>query len=40
MLVREKAKELWLMMLEAEKFDLTERLKRQKYNVSTCSCAE
>uniref|UniRef100_A0A672HHV6 Troponin T2e, cardiac n=1 Tax=Salarias fasciatus TaxID=181472 RepID=A0A672HHV6_SALFA len=33
---REKANELWqwLFTLEAEKFDLTERLKRQKYDVS------
>lgn len=37
MLIREKAKELWqwLMTLEAEKFDLMEKLKRQKYDVST-----
>uniref|UniRef100_A0A3B5B038 Troponin T2e, cardiac n=1 Tax=Stegastes partitus TaxID=144197 RepID=A0A3B5B038_9TELE len=35
--VKEKANELWqwLMTLEAEKFDLSERLKRQKYDVST-----
>ncbi|XP_037552079.1 troponin T2e, cardiac [Nematolebias whitei] len=34
--VKEKADELWqwLMKLEAEKFDLTEELKRQKYDVS------
>lgn len=34
---REKANELWqwLMTLEAEKFDLIEKLKRQKYDVST-----
>ncbi len=34
---REKAQELWqwLMTLEAEKFDLTEKLKRQKYDVSS-----
>lgn len=33
---REKASELWqwLMGLEAEKFDLSEKLKRQKYDVS------
>lgn len=33
---RDKAKELWesLMGLEAEKFDLSEKLKRQKYDVS------
>uniref|UniRef100_A0A3P8TAD4 Troponin T2e, cardiac n=1 Tax=Amphiprion percula TaxID=161767 RepID=A0A3P8TAD4_AMPPE len=33
--VKEKANELWqwLMTLEAEKFDLSERLKRQKYDV-------
>lgn len=33
---REKANELWqwLMTLEAEKFDLGEKLKRQKYDVS------
>lgn len=33
---REKANELWqwLMTLEAEKFDLSEKLKRQKYDVS------
>lgn len=33
---REKANELWqwLMGLEAEKFDLAEKLKRQKYDVS------
>lgn len=33
---REKANELWqwLMGLEAEKFDLGEKLKRQKYDVS------
>uniref|UniRef100_A0A672HIL4 Troponin T2e, cardiac n=1 Tax=Salarias fasciatus TaxID=181472 RepID=A0A672HIL4_SALFA len=33
---REKANELWqwLFTLEAEKFDLTERLKRQKYDIS------
>ncbi|XP_076578308.1 troponin T2e, cardiac isoform X1 [Chaetodon auriga] len=32
--VKEKANELWqwLMTLEAEKFDLTEKLKRQKYD--------
>lgn len=36
LLFREKAKELWqsLMGLEAEKFDLSEKLKRQKYDVS------
>lgn len=34
--LREKANELWqwLMGLEAEKFDLSEKLKRQKYDVS------
>ncbi|XP_013875290.1 troponin T, cardiac muscle isoforms [Austrofundulus limnaeus] len=34
--VKEKANELWqwLMMLEAEKFDLTEELKRQKYDIN------
>lgn len=33
---REKASELWqwMMQLEAEKFDLSEKLKRQKYDVS------
>lgn len=37
MLIREKARELWqwLMTLEAEKFDLTDKLKRQKYDAST-----
>lgn len=36
---REKASELWqsLMGLEAEKFDLSEKLKRQKYDVSRVS---
>nr|XP_046235438.1 troponin T2e, cardiac isoform X2 [Scatophagus argus] len=34
--VKEKANELWqwLMTLEAEKFDLTETLKRQKYDIN------
>uniref|UniRef100_A0A4W6F5K4 Troponin T2d, cardiac n=1 Tax=Lates calcarifer TaxID=8187 RepID=A0A4W6F5K4_LATCA len=34
--LKEKANELWqwLMGLEAEKFDLSEKLKRQKYDVS------
>ncbi len=34
--LREKASELWqwMMQLEAEKFDLSEKLKRQKYDVS------
>ncbi|KAG7456090.1 hypothetical protein MATL_G00248030 [Megalops atlanticus] len=34
--LREKATELWqwMMQLEAEKFDLTEKLKRQKYDVN------
>uniref|UniRef100_A0A3B4F810 Troponin T, cardiac muscle isoforms-like n=1 Tax=Pundamilia nyererei TaxID=303518 RepID=A0A3B4F810_9CICH len=34
--LKDKAKELWesLMGLEAEKFDLSEKLKRQKYDVS------
>ncbi|XP_054862345.1 troponin T2e, cardiac isoform X2 [Amphiprion ocellaris] len=34
--VKEKANELWqwLMTLEAEKFDLSERLKRQKYDIN------
>ncbi|XP_044041561.1 troponin T2e, cardiac isoform X5 [Siniperca chuatsi] len=34
--VKEKANELWqwLMTLEAEKFDLTEKLKRQKYDIN------
>ncbi|KAM9704995.1 troponin T2e, cardiac isoform 3-T3 [Menidia menidia] len=34
--VKEKASELWqwLMSLEAEKFDLTEQLKRQKYDIN------
>lgn len=27
----------WLMSLEAEKFDLSEKLKRQKYDVSLSS---
>lgn len=33
---REKASELWqrLMELEADKFDFSEKLKRQKYDVS------
>lgn len=33
---RDKANELWqwLMQLEAEKYDLNEKLKRQKYDVS------
>lgn len=33
---REKANELWqrLMELEADKFDFSEKLKRQKYDVS------
>lgn len=33
---REKADELWqrLMELEADKFDFSEKLKRQKYDVS------
>lgn len=36
LLNREKASDLWqwLLTLEAEKFDLTEKLKRQKYDVS------
>lgn len=36
---REKANELWqwMMQLEAEKFDLSEKLKRQKYDVSVLS---
>lgn len=35
---REKATELWqwLMELEGEKFDLSEKLKRQKYEVRDC----
>lgn len=39
LLQREKAGELWqwLMTLEAEKFDLSEQLKRQKYDVSALS---
>ncbi|XP_038595188.1 troponin T2e, cardiac isoform X5 [Micropterus salmoides] len=34
--VKEKANELWqwLMTLESEKFDLTEKLKRQKYDIN------
>ncbi|XP_072234100.1 troponin T2e, cardiac [Leuresthes tenuis] len=34
--LKEKANELWqwLMTLEAEKFDLTEQLKRQKYDIN------
>lgn len=34
---REKAKELWewIYELESEKFDLTEKMKRQKYEVRT-----
>ncbi|XP_042367409.1 troponin T2e, cardiac [Plectropomus leopardus] len=34
--VKEKASELWqwLMTLEAEKFDLSEKLKRQKYDIN------
>uniref|UniRef100_A0A4W6FRW4 Troponin T2e, cardiac n=1 Tax=Lates calcarifer TaxID=8187 RepID=A0A4W6FRW4_LATCA len=37
LLTWDKANELWqwLMTLEAEKFDLSEKLKRQKYDVST-----
>lgn len=33
---REKASEMWqrMMELEAEKFDLSEKLKKQKYDVS------
>lgn len=36
---REKASELWqrLMELEADKFDFSEKLKRQKYDVSSRS---
>lgn len=36
---REKANELWqrLMELEADKFDFSEKLKRQKYDVSSRS---
>lgn len=39
---REKASELWLwlMELEAEKFDLGEKLKRQKYDVSQPTCSQ
>uniref|UniRef100_A0A3B4Y7P4 Troponin T, cardiac muscle isoforms-like n=1 Tax=Seriola lalandi dorsalis TaxID=1841481 RepID=A0A3B4Y7P4_SERLL len=38
--LKEKANELWqwLMGLEAEKFDLSEKLKRQKYDVTGPSC--
>ena len=37
-LCREKAKELWQSIydLEAEKFDLQEKFKQQKYEVSGC----
>lgn len=37
-LCREKAKELWqnIYDLEAEKFDLQEKFKQQKYEVSGC----
>lgn len=37
---REKANELWqwLMELEADKFDFSEKLKRQKYDVSHLTC--
>lgn len=37
---REKANELWqwLMELEADKFDFSEKLKRQKYDVSLLTC--
>lgn len=39
-LSREKAKELWqsIYNLEAEKFDLQEKFKQQKYEVSQCTC--
>uniref|UniRef100_A0A3B4VLF4 Troponin T, cardiac muscle isoforms-like n=1 Tax=Seriola dumerili TaxID=41447 RepID=A0A3B4VLF4_SERDU len=38
--LKEKANELWqwLMGLEAEKFDLSEKLKRQKYDVIPLNC--
>lgn len=41
-MIREKANELWqwLMGLEAEKFDLSEKLKRQKYDVSDATRAQ
>lgn len=37
---REKANELWqwLIELEADKFDFSEKLKRQKYDVSHLTC--
>uniref|UniRef100_A0A3P8WEJ0 Troponin T, cardiac muscle isoforms-like n=1 Tax=Cynoglossus semilaevis TaxID=244447 RepID=A0A3P8WEJ0_CYNSE len=40
--LKEKANELWqwLMGLEAEKFDLSEKLKRQKYDVSDATRAQ
>lgn len=36
MCFRERAKEMWecIHQLESEKFDLTEKMKRQKYEVS------
>lgn len=39
-LSREKAKELWqsIYNLEAEKFDLQEKFKQQKYEVSRPAC--
>lgn len=38
--LREKAKELWQSIhnLEAEKFDLQEKFKQQKYEVSCPTC--
>ncbi|KAJ8382841.1 hypothetical protein SKAU_G00036190 [Synaphobranchus kaupii] len=38
--LKDKARELWqwLMELEAEKFDLSEKLKRQKYDVNQLLC--
>lgn len=36
LLIRQRAKEMWdcIHQLESEKFDLTEKMKRQKYEVS------
>lgn len=35
--VRERAREMWewIYLLESEKFDLTEKMRRQKYEVSS-----
>lgn len=39
MFFREKAKEMWqwIYQLESEKFDLTEKMKKQKYEASSPS---